>query len=722
MVELLHRERTIKVKIVYYGPAVGGKTTNLQVLHQHTQANRRGEFVSINSAQDRTILFDLLPIRAPGFRGFDIRLQVLAVPGQAMYAATRRLVVRGADSCVFVANSAADRWEENVQSFREMTQNLISHQLDPATMPLVLQYNKRDLPQLTPIEFMDRTLNARKVDAIPAVAVRGEGVLETFAAILLRTMQDLATRYQIVETQRGQTLSQWTQAAVVSMFGTTSLALEPNPLAADPLGPSIPLKPLTPAVVTTPPLPAPPVRPFAPPPPPPPAPEPPAAPGRPPPLPAAIPEPTPEPPVRRLVRVALPADAEKMSGAGPDARANETLVESYAQASAQLSTVLTEVREDRDVMKRRVDDLQQILATAQGFIAGQPVEATLRTILSRMATAASCAHASFLLAKPDRSFQPTAYFGRLSEDPLARSAIGLRHIQARFLNETEPRTHAAADALDLGDVLDSVEPRFGAVTSVPVRTPRGLLGLAMLYFTHDEALPPADTLGHLGMLARALSSSLELASTLETVRSAERSMQLAVSGTASVRGLTELVEFLGGLRDEFGRMRRRGDLPAWFLQEFVKLSPGLAGALATTRSLLAFNSGEIEKEPVTIDDLAADLVADNVEMQVLDGASGVLGDRVLLRLALKALLDQAGYGPDSLLAPVQVSLEGGRVRFALSEAPVLIGVVGAPAAAGGGTSTLGLSFVRRVAELHGGTLAVEEAGTGRKFTLVLLPA
>src|SRR5512134_998067 len=179
MVELNHRERTIKVKVVYYGPAVGGKTTNLQVLHQHAGAARRGELVSINSAQDRTILFDLLPVKASGFRGFDLRLQVLAVPGQALYGATRRLVLKGADSLVFVANSAADRWEENVQSFREMTENLLAHQLDPSSLPLVLQYNKRDLPEVTPAEFMDRTLNARKVPSIPAVAVRGEGVLVT---------------------------------------------------------------------------------------------------------------------------------------------------------------------------------------------------------------------------------------------------------------------------------------------------------------------------------------------------------------------------------------------------------------------------------------------------------------------------------------------------------------------------------------------------------------
>lgn len=206
MVELNHRQRTIKVKVVYYGPAVGGKTTNLQVLHQNALAERRGEMVSIHSAQDRTILFDLLPLKAAGFRGFDLRLQLAAVPGQAMYAATRRMVLKGADSVVFVANSAADRWDENVQSFREMADNLIAHQLDPSSLPLVLQFNKRDLPEVTPVDHMERALNARKVPAITGVATRGEGVLETFSAVLSATMEDLAVRYQVVDLGRGQPL------------------------------------------------------------------------------------------------------------------------------------------------------------------------------------------------------------------------------------------------------------------------------------------------------------------------------------------------------------------------------------------------------------------------------------------------------------------------------------------------------------------------------------
>ena len=144
--ELKHRDRIVQIKIVYYGPAVGGKTTNLQRLHAAAQERHRGEFISVSSQQDRTILFDLLPLKGVGFHGFEIRFQLVAVPGQARYASTRRLVVRGADAVVFVANSATDRLQENVDSLREMADYLVANNLDPATIPLVFQHNKQDLP------------------------------------------------------------------------------------------------------------------------------------------------------------------------------------------------------------------------------------------------------------------------------------------------------------------------------------------------------------------------------------------------------------------------------------------------------------------------------------------------------------------------------------------------------------------------------------------------
>ena len=109
MVDINRQERVVRARIVYYGPATGGKTTNLKVLHRRADPNRRGELVSVNSTQDRTILLDLLPVKMTAFRGFDLRFQVIAVPGQPMYSSSRSLLLDGADSIVFVANSAADR-------------------------------------------------------------------------------------------------------------------------------------------------------------------------------------------------------------------------------------------------------------------------------------------------------------------------------------------------------------------------------------------------------------------------------------------------------------------------------------------------------------------------------------------------------------------------------------------------------------------------------------
>jgi signal recognition particle receptor subunit beta/GAF domain-containing protein len=678
MVELNHRDRTIKIKIVYYGPPLGGKTTNLQVLHQHALAARRGEMVSINSAQDRTILFDLLPLKAAGFRGFDLRVQLLAVPGQAMYAATRRVVLKGADALVFVANSATDRWEENIQSFREMTQNLIAHQLDPASLPLVLQYNKRDLPHVTAVEFMDRTLNARQLDVFQAVAVRGEGVLETFTAVLHRTMQDLATRYRIVETAKSQSLHEWTRQTVVGMFGTSVLALEPHSLPQESLPP-----PAAPAVAEA----------F-------------------------------RAPERRALRVPQPEDALRAASRGPDARANETLVESYAQAGTQLTAALEQVREERDVARRRLDDVQHSLTTAHEFLAGQPLEPMLRGILGRLVEAAGATQASFLVPDEGRPLRALAVRG-LSEDPLLRVPVGVRHVSGKLLSLNEPLLQRVAENLDLGEALDSFEPPIAAVMSVPIRTPRGLQGIAMLYYSPDAALPGAEALAHLTLISRSLSAPLELARALETVRTAERSLQLALAGTASVHGLEKVVAFLEELRDRQANLRRRPDAPGWFLEEFARLSPSLAGALTTARSLLSFTRGEVQNETVELEELVAELRAEGVATQLGRGASAVTGDAVLLRLALRVLVEQArqarpleGEEPD---LEIEARAEAGQVRISVGnrEGAPSEGFPLDPARAAARPNQDSLALVRRIAELHGGSLTLEgEAPTRYTLTLV----
>jgi len=222
MAEIDQANRTIRVKIVYYGPPLGGKTTNLLRLHALAVDTHRGEMISINSLQDRTILFDLLPFAVAGPRGFNLRLQLLAAPGQALYSATRRAALRGVDGVVFVANSATDRWQENVTSYSEMKTHLIDHGIDPTAIPFALQYNKRDLPLVTDVGVMDLGLRSKPQAAFLAVANKGEGVVATFEAILARTLRDLSRKFRVLAMEDGRTPEQFAKETVTSLFGRVS--------------------------------------------------------------------------------------------------------------------------------------------------------------------------------------------------------------------------------------------------------------------------------------------------------------------------------------------------------------------------------------------------------------------------------------------------------------------------------------------------------------------
>jgi signal recognition particle receptor subunit beta len=676
MVELNHRERTIRVKLVYYGPPVGGKTTNLQILHRCADAKRRGELISVNSAQDRTILFDLLPLKTQGFRGFDLRLQILAVPGQAMYSATRRLVLKGADSLVFVANSALDRWEENIQSFREMTQNLLSHHLDPAAMPLVFQYNKRDLPQVLETEALDRALNARRAPVVPAVAVRGEGVLETFGAILWRTVQDLASRYAILDVKEGAPARQWADQALLELFGQTRLSFDPH----TPPGIAAVTQPLPRGA------PSPVSRPASPP----------AATSG-----AAAPPP-PSPPGHTVVRVAPPPappeEGPKLTG--PDAKSSE-LVETYAEASAQLGSALTELREERDVARQHLDDLRKTMAAAQDLLAGTPLEAALDPVLTRMARIAGSDHASFWV--PQAGTAPrAATLLALQRDPVLLSGAATRHVLETVASGAKPAFALASSNLDLGQALDGPEHRFAALLGVPFRTPGGLQGLALFYYGPDTARPGPTVLEHLGEIPRALAVALELAATITTVKAAERALELALAGSASLRGLEHLVASIETLRDRLGEIRNRRDAPGWFTEQYVRLAPALSSALDDGRSLLAFTRGEIRRESVYLEDLLAELRTPEVTVELDPAAETVQADAALLRVALRAVADEVRSRCGANTAPLVIQTaawsDGVRVKVT-SPAAATTGAAPAPVNAG-----LGLGLARRIAELHGGGL------------------
>ncbi|MGA2246101.1 MAG: ADP-ribosylation factor-like protein [Verrucomicrobiota bacterium] len=185
--------KELQVKIVYYGPAMGGKTTNLVQVHDHVQtaAGNKGKLVSLATSSDRTLFFDFLPIEAMTIKGFRTKFQLYTVPGQVIYNTTRQLVLRGVDGVVFVADSQYEKMPENVESFQNLIDNLNTLKINLAEIPYVLQYNKRDLPNAAPMEYLDFLLNNRDIQmpAFAGTAHKCEGVFESLNMITRMLLQ-----------------------------------------------------------------------------------------------------------------------------------------------------------------------------------------------------------------------------------------------------------------------------------------------------------------------------------------------------------------------------------------------------------------------------------------------------------------------------------------------------------------------------------------------------
>jgi mutual gliding-motility protein MglA len=177
--------KEINFKVVYYGPGVAGKTANLQHLHKLLPDGNKGRMISLATGDDRTIFFDFLPVAAVAVRGFATKFQLYTVPGQVQYNMTRKLVLRGVDGVIFVADSQWDRLRDNLESLRSLEENLREYQYELDTLPWVLQYNKRDLPNVAPVDYLEFMLNrrVRRVPSFEAVAPDGAGVFETLNTV-----------------------------------------------------------------------------------------------------------------------------------------------------------------------------------------------------------------------------------------------------------------------------------------------------------------------------------------------------------------------------------------------------------------------------------------------------------------------------------------------------------------------------------------------------------
>ncbi len=183
--------REINCKLVYYGPGLGGKTANLQWIYDHTGSGQKGKMISLATETDRTLFFDFLPLDLGSVRGFKVRLHLYTVPGQVFYEASRKLILKGADGVVFVADSQEERLDANLETLENLQEHLREHKLDFKTIPYILQLNKRDLPNILSATDLKKQLETKGEPVLEAVAVTGQGVFDTLKELAKLVLAEL---------------------------------------------------------------------------------------------------------------------------------------------------------------------------------------------------------------------------------------------------------------------------------------------------------------------------------------------------------------------------------------------------------------------------------------------------------------------------------------------------------------------------------------------------
>jgi hypothetical protein len=265
MVQINFARREVNCKIVFYGPGLSGKTTNLEIIHKKVPDNVRGNLTSIATEQDRTLFFDFMPLDLGQVAGMKTKLFLYTVPGQVYYDSTRKLVLQGADGVSFIADSDPSRMNDNLESFRNLEKNLKDYGIDIRKLPLVIQYNKRDLPGALSIAELNAKVNPLGVPTFEAVAVKGEGVMQTLKGISKLVVEKLNEEYAPVKTSSPVGGVTAPPARSTPAVGTV---IPPVPAAPQvsvprPVAPAAPPpRPVAPAAWS--PAPAPPPRPVAP--------------------------------------------------------------------------------------------------------------------------------------------------------------------------------------------------------------------------------------------------------------------------------------------------------------------------------------------------------------------------------------------------------------------------------------------------------------------------
>lgn len=678
MVEINHKERFLRAKILYYGPAAGGKTTSLRSLHQAARAEHRDELVSVNTAQDRTILFDLLPLSTPAFRSYELRLQIVAVPGQKFYGATRKMLLKNADSIVFVANSATDRWQENLQSMREMTEYLLEHGIEPSSTPIVFQYNKQDLPDTTDLKIMERGLNARGAPSFPSVATQGQGVLEAFGTVLERTMTELATRYKIGEKFRdARSAREWTSRTMLEIFGTTLERLEKSgpPPFPDEHGPTRVFRVSAPKLSLAPSSPEAPAQTAGPPTGPPTL-------SAPPPLgsaDAAASRATAPP--ARPPPVSPPVHSPPDGAAQLDTKSANAMVESYAEAASSLADHISELRERSEREAKRVQDFATVADVAKKLFEASTEEkpVLIEGLVASLAGSLACSQASLSLLRPDGCFEQVVGYG-LQVDPLEGAKTpGGRPLARSIVDGGKPMLHLRGEAGPLEEAMDRAGVECVAVVAVPMRTPVHPVGLLTFYLPQEAPAPKPSTLQHLERVVLELTVALEVISDTHASEALKQSFRVAFRGRVAEGAAHGLDTPLGGVEAALVRMRGRPDAPPWLEPEMRHIESSVSNVKFMRQTLLDLRAGRLPgRIPTPLPDILSRLERElgpalkelgiRFVVEIKPGVRPVYAEPFLLRGLVHTLIDTsrrrlvtAGGGVIRIL--VQPGTHGARISI-----------------------------------------------------------
>jgi signal recognition particle receptor subunit beta len=188
---LNYSTREINFKVVYYGPGLSGKTTNIKTIYDKVKSDNKGKLVSLATETERTLFFDFFPLDLGTIKGYKVKFHLYTVPGQIYYSSSRKLIMKGVDGIVFVADSQRERFEANIESLQDMLDNLKEYNIDFEILPYVLQLNKRDLPNITPANELIKTLRKKNEPVVEAMALKGDGVVETLKGISKLIMIDV---------------------------------------------------------------------------------------------------------------------------------------------------------------------------------------------------------------------------------------------------------------------------------------------------------------------------------------------------------------------------------------------------------------------------------------------------------------------------------------------------------------------------------------------------